>query len=320
MDLQLLRLVDVFDAHSFISSKKICPDAFLFNTNEPAERIEPGSLLSQQKQRPTVGTGFWVERTPVHEAAQRGEALQLQRLIESGACVNQVTVDSITPLHAASLQGQAQCVQLLLAAGAQVDARNIDGSTPLCDACASGSIECVKLLLSYGAKVNPPLYTASPLHEACMNGSSECVRLLIDVGANLEAHDCHFGTPLHVACAREHLDCVKVLLNAGANVNAAKLHETALHHAAKVKNVDLIEMLVEFGGNIYARDNRGKKPSDYTWSSSAPAKCLEFYEKTPLSLSQLCRVSLRKATGVRGLEKISKLNIPPRLIDYLSYN
>ncbi|XP_006158523.2 ankyrin repeat and SOCS box protein 13 [Tupaia chinensis] len=264
--------------------------------------------------------GFWVERTPVHEAAQRGESLQLQQLIESGACVNQVTVDSITPLHAASLQGQAKCVQLLLAAGAQVDARNIDGSTPLCDACASGSIECVKLLLSYGAKVNPPLYTASPLHEACMSGSSECVRLLIDVGANLEAHDCHFGTPLHVACAREHLDCVKVLLKAGANVNAAKLHETALHHAAKVKNVDLIEMLIEFGGNIYARDNRGKKPSDYTWSSSAPAKCFEYYEKTPLTLSQLCRVSLRKATGVRGLEKIAKLNIPPRLIDYLSYN
>lgn len=56
----------------------------------------------------------------MHEAAQRGESLQLQQLIESGACVNQVTVDSITPLHAASLQGQAQCVQLLLAAGAQV--------------------------------------------------------------------------------------------------------------------------------------------------------------------------------------------------------
>lgn len=56
----------------------------------------------------------------MHEAAQQGEALRLQQLIESGACVNQVTVDSITPLHAASLHGQAQCVQLLLAAGAQV--------------------------------------------------------------------------------------------------------------------------------------------------------------------------------------------------------
>lgn len=78
--------------------------------------------------RPSLGSapgalsppGFWVERTAVHEAAQQGEALRLQQLIEGGACVNQVTVDSITPLHAASLQGQAQCVRLLLAAGAQV--------------------------------------------------------------------------------------------------------------------------------------------------------------------------------------------------------
>ncbi|OXB58058.1 hypothetical protein ASZ78_007717, partial [Callipepla squamata] len=263
---------------------------------------------------------FWVDRTPVHEAARQGEILQLQQLIESGACVNTVTYDSITPLHEASLRGQTQCVKLLLAAGAQVDARNIDGSTPLCDACASGSIECVKVLLSHGAKVNPPLFTASPLHEACMNGSSDCVQLLIDVGANLEAHDCHFGTPLHVACAREHLDCVKLLLKAGANVNAAKLHETALHHAAKVKNVDLVEMLIEFGGNIYARDNRGKKPSDYTLRSSPTAKCFEYYEKTPLSLSQLCRVTVRKAAGQRALEKIAKLNIPQRLIQYLSYN
>uniref|UniRef100_A0A8C3Y9D9 Ankyrin repeat and SOCS box containing 13 n=1 Tax=Catharus ustulatus TaxID=91951 RepID=A0A8C3Y9D9_CATUS len=266
------------------------------------------------------GLSFWADRTPVHEAARRGEILQLQQLIESGACVNSVTYDSITPLHEASLRGQTQCVKLLLDAGAQVDARNIDGSTPLCDACASGSIECVRVLLSHGAKVNPPLYTASPLHEACMNGSSECVQLLIDVGANLEAHDCHFGTPLHVACAREHLDCAKLLLQAGANVNAAKLHETALHHAARVRNAALVELLVQFGGNIYARDNRGKKPSDYSWSSSATATCLQYYEKTPLSLAQLCRLAVRRAAGQRGLSKISRLEIPPRLIQYLSYN
>lgn len=45
-----------------------------------------------------------------------------------------------------------------------------------------------------------------------------------------------------------------------------------------------------------------------------------YFPETPLTLSQLCRVSLRKATGVRGLEKISRLDIPSRLIDYLSYN
>ncbi|XP_070803281.1 ankyrin repeat and SOCS box protein 13 isoform X1 [Pituophis catenifer annectens] len=287
---------------------------------------------------------FWAERTPVHEAARGGEIHQLQELIKNGACVNLVTYDSITPLHEASLRGQTRCVEILLDAGAQVDARNIDGSTPLCDACASGSIECVKVLLSHGAKVNPPLYIASPLHEACLNGSAECVRLLIEVGANLEAHDCHFGTPLHVACAGEHLDCAKLLLNAGeqlqghramvgknaglkpgdptcsgANVNAAKLHETALHHAAKVRNADLAEMLIEFGGNVYARDNRGKKPSDYSQRNSLTAKCFAYYERNPLRLSHLCRLSLRHALGQKALEKIPHLHIPTKFIEFLSY-
>ncbi|KAM9311768.1 ankyrin repeat and SOCS box protein 13 [Gastrophryne carolinensis] len=264
--------------------------------------------------------GNWVDRTPVHEASRHGQVPQLKQLIDSGICVNLVTVDSITPLHEACLHGHIQCVKLLLAAGAQVDARNIDGSTPLCDASAAGSVECINLLLEYGAKVNPPLFTASPLHEACMSGDAECVKLLIRMGANLEAHDCHFGTPLHVACAREQLDCAKALLNAGAKVNAAKLHETALHHAAKVKNKDLIEMLVGFGGNVYARDNRGKKPSDYTWPNSPTAKCFEYYEKMPRSLSQLCRLKLRETLGQQAEEKVYKLAIPQRLIRYLVYS
>ncbi|XP_060698675.1 ankyrin repeat and SOCS box protein 13-like isoform X2 [Hemiscyllium ocellatum] len=278
-------------------------------------------------------TGFWAERTPVHEAVKEGEILKLKQLIENGACVNLVTVDSITPLHEASLRGQIQCVQMLLAAGAQckkesvhfqsvpqVDARNIDGSTPLCDACAAGSIECVKLLLSHGASVNPLLFAASPLHEACMIGSVECMKLLIDVGANLESYDCHFGTPLHVACARPHVDCAKLLLNAGANVNSAKLHETALHLAAKTKNVDLIKLLIDYGANVYAQDNRGRLPLDYTQSGSPSSACLEYYQRMPLSLSHHCRMVLRKALGPQKLHVIHQLNIAPRLINYLCYD
>lgn len=61
-------------------------------------------------------------------------------------------------------------------------------------------------------------------------------------------------------------------------MNAAKLHETALHHAARMKNVDLIELLVEFGGNVYARDNLKRKPIHYTSLGSPSYCCLEFYE------------------------------------------
>lgn len=66
------------------------------------------------------GLGFWTDRSAVHEAAARGRALQLQQLIEAGAAVNIVAVDSITPLHEACIQGQTQCARLLLDAGAQV--------------------------------------------------------------------------------------------------------------------------------------------------------------------------------------------------------
>lgn len=72
----------------------------------------------------------------------------------------------------------------------------------------------------------------------------------------------------------------------GANVNAAKLHETALHHAAKTKNVDLIELLVEFGGNVYSRDNLNKKPINYTSHGSPSYLCLEFYESK--FLNKIC--------------------------------
>lgn len=61
-------------------------------------------------------------------------------------------------------------------------------------------------------------------------------------------------------------------------MNYARLHKTALHHAAKVKSVDMIDMLVEFGANIYAKDKNDKKPIDYIEPGSPAALCLEFYE------------------------------------------
>ncbi|XP_054656781.1 ankyrin repeat and SOCS box protein 13-like isoform X1 [Dunckerocampus dactyliophorus] len=263
----------------------------------------------------------WSERTEVHKAASLGQASQLQHLIHSGASVNIVAVDSITPLHEACLHGHTQCVRLLLDAGAQVDARNVDGSTPLCDACSVGSLDCVRLLLEYGAKVNPALTsrTASPLHEACMGGNSDCVKFLIAMGACLEAYDLYYGTPLHVACTNKHTNCVKELLNAGAKVNAARLHATALHHAAKSMRVEMIEILVEFGANIYARDKHNKKPVDYTTPGSPAAVCLQSYEATPMSLQQLSRLAVRRKLGIRALNVIGQLQIPKLIISYLCY-
>ncbi|XP_077355311.1 ankyrin repeat and SOCS box protein 13a.1 isoform X1 [Festucalex cinctus] len=265
--------------------------------------------------------GMWADRTALHEAASHGRALQLIRLIESEASVNIVTVDNITPLHEACLQAHTHCARLLLEAGAQVDVRTIHGSTPLCNACASGSLECVKLLLQYGAQVNPSLtaLTASPLHEACIQGNPEIVRLLIASGAQLEAYDVHFGPPLHIACAKARVECVRELLLAGADVNSSKFHETALHHAARLDTPDVMELLVEFGANTYSVDNWGRKPGDYSPPASLSYDRLRFYERNPLSLQQLCRITVRRALGTSASVVIGLLDIARRIRSYLQF-
>lgn len=266
-------------------------------------------------------TGLWADRTAIHEAASHGRALQLQQLIESGSSVNVVTLDNITPLHDACIHAHPNCARLLLEAGAQVDVRTIHGSTPLCNACSAGSLECAKLMLEYGAKVNPSLtaLTASPLHEACIHGSVEVVKLMIASGARLEAYDVYFGPPLHIACAKGHISCVRELLNSGAVVNSVKFHETALHHAARVNMVDMIELLVEFGANVYVSDNLGRKPIDYTTPGSPSYNCFVFYESNPLSLQQLCRITVRTMLGTRASEVIDQLDISHGIYNYLQY-
>lgn len=130
----------------------------------------------------------------------------------------------------------------------------------------------------------------------------------------------------------------------GARVNATKFHETALHHAARAERVDLVELLVEFGGDVNITDNLGHKPRDYTKLESPASLCLLHYESmflhrcysilqdvseyftccsvcagNPLSLQQLCRIVLRTVLGTRALELIPKLDISQRIIDYLIY-
>lgn len=45
----------------------------------------------------------------------------------------------------------------------------------------------------------------------------------------------------------------------------------------------MIEALVEFGANIYARDQHNKRPVDYTAPGSPAAACLHFYESRLLT-------------------------------------
>lgn len=48
----------------------------------------------------------------------------------------------------------------------------------------------------------------------------------------------------------------------GALVNAAKTHETALHVAVREDYLDIAEVLIQYGANIFASNNQNKLPID----------------------------------------------------------
>ena len=73
---------------------------------------------------PAIHTS-WVGRTPLHEAAARGEAEIGRLLIEHGADVNaRGGARAATPLHAAAVCGHRELVNLLL--GANADRKAVD--------------------------------------------------------------------------------------------------------------------------------------------------------------------------------------------------
>ncbi|XP_013395083.1 ankyrin repeat and SOCS box protein 13 isoform X1 [Lingula anatina] len=282
--------------------------------HEPLQCLQEYRLLV-----PEVGVG----NSRLHVAARLGRHDMIAEAVAMGEMVNVCNFDGVTPLHEACAWGQTECALTLLLAGADVNARNIDAATPLCDASSRGSIDCVRLLLERGASINPWAVNVSPLHEAMLAGRWEVALILIAAGAELEKMDCHFGTPLHVAASLGDVNSVKVLLNSGANVNATKINETALHMAARKNDVTLISLLLEYGADAAMRNNTGQKPRDLLATSKSDfqecAAVFSWYESHPKTLLQICRLSIRRCLGLKGLSCVQDMHLPSPLKTYLQY-
>ncbi|XP_054714854.1 ankyrin repeat and SOCS box protein 13-like [Uloborus diversus] len=257
---------------------------------------------------------------PLHKAAALGHKENLITLLESGLSPNAPNYDCLTPLHEACIQNQPECAEILINYGSKVNATSLDGGTPLCDACAGGSLLCAQLLVKMGAEINPPFALSTPLHEACLKGSVECVEFLINAGARLNVNDCNFGTPLHAATLRHRTDCVRKLLQSGASVNATKIHETALHVAVREQFPEIVEILIEYGANIFASNNQNKLPIDLLAEAEGHIyNLLTHHSAEPASLKDVCRRKIRLVLGSERLKYVRELKLPKRLTSYLSH-
>ncbi|KAK2813741.1 hypothetical protein FQN50_000139 [Emmonsiellopsis sp. PD_5] len=216
-----------------------------------------------------------VRLTTLHRAAHGGYDTLVQLLLDKGANVDSLVARSnYTPLFYA-VQNDYDCfnktpegdpwklqwatrkqrvVRMLLARGADVNARACNGSTPLHYAVYCPSL--VRILLGYGADATAGISDdGTPLHRA-----------IYHLPCGPPSFNCH----------REHRrvntaikSTIRVLLEHGAAVDERDKGTTALHLASRYLEMEVAQILLEFGANVNARGPDGWSPIQYALHASA---------------------------------------------------
>ena len=201
-------------------------------------------------------------------------------LLEAGADPDAAGA-GYTALHAAALRGDLATVKALLAGSANPELpitrgspvrrfgsqwalpTTLQGATPLIVAAAYVEPDIMRALLAAGARADAALADGtSALLVAAGTPVEKEARPSDLVRWNIVDSD----TPVVPRAEPDVLTAVTLLLDAGANVNDVSLAtgDTALHGAAGDDMPSVIQLLVERGASLNARNKDGKTPLELT--------------------------------------------------------
>lgn len=208
------------------------------------------------------------------------------------------------------IDGRTDLVFDYLAAGHRPD--SVDkGGVSLIKWCAYyGDVSAIKFLLANGEALDS-LGDNFDLNGASFHGHWRLCQFLIERGADVNRPLSDTGeTPLHASlCTADRLahdQVIKVLLGNRANPNCATKPsketggfmrdcrtkaETPLHRAAAFGSEDTIQMLLDAGANLEAKDMNGDSP--LTWAS--------WYLRPDSILRKLCYGEYHVRPGRRSM-------------------
>jgi ankyrin repeat protein len=166
--------------------------------------------------------GAALAQAGIADAASRGNTAEIERLLKSGADVNEQQADGATALQWAAYRGDATLAELLLKAGAKPGLANHNGATPLWLAATRGDAAVIQALLKGGADANEQLPLGRrPLMLAARSGNVDAVRVLLERGADVNASETARGTTaLMQAADQGHAGVMRELIRHGADVAA----------------------------------------------------------------------------------------------------
>uniref|UniRef100_A0A147BMZ4 non-specific serine/threonine protein kinase n=1 Tax=Ixodes ricinus TaxID=34613 RepID=A0A147BMZ4_IXORI len=218
------------------------------NSDETCTRV-----LLQTGANPNMACGSRHHcKTPLHVAAELGNASTVKLLLEYGADLLALDGDGLTATDIADRAGHAQVVELLRCAADQAEQKRQETYAGLASACSSGNVEeSRKLLEQLGSQAESVVNSISGgsntlLYKACEDGHKDIVNLLLEFGADGRIHPVTQYSPLYIACYYGRKDIVRILLEHFPELirEPTMEHWLPLHAAALSGHVAILELLL----------------------------------------------------------------------------
>lgn len=222
-----------------------------------------------------LGAGAPADAVDAFGGSALTEAIKLRRrdlvdlLVSAGASLDWPADRASGTLCQAATEGDVHLIELYAAAGVDVNAGDYDARRAIHIAAADGRTAAFSALVRLGADANAPdRWHATPLLEAVKAVQSgkagpDFIDVVRAAGGTLTVGTTELSGILCAAVHAADVGLLRLYLRAGAATSPADYDlRTPLHIAAAEGSVEAVEVLVEAGADIGAKDRWGYTPMD----------------------------------------------------------
>ena len=203
-----------------------CPPSELQARRKGESNTPPIPLTRKKTKMASVASASSAKSCELRLSAQRGDLLNLKKLLANGVCVDSRDISGYNALHYAArsqAEGQGLIVNVLVNNGIDIDSKTNEGLTPLHIFCMIPSRESG---VAGGVRgVGFAMSSREASRRVILNA-------LLENGASTDMLDKNGAHPLHYAAASGDEYTVVKLLESGASANSSDLFGRKPHHWA----------------------------------------------------------------------------------------